>query len=168
MVSGQSLPTFFRPNLPLKLVIPKRANTSNRLSTTTCLEKPNPKLANTPNLIGKPELLSVILFSFFSFSFFSVFLFLFLFTGEVKMTNLILLLSHRTKITFKPDFEKFGMDGLDADMVALFKKRVYDIAGTSPKDLKVRFSFKPKYCLRLVNIGCCYYNRSSSTGSVSK
>lgn len=36
-----------------------------------------------------------------------------------------------TKITFTPDYEKFGIDGLSKDMVALFKKRVYDIAMNS-------------------------------------
>ena len=41
-----------------------------------------------------------------------------------------------TKITFYPDFAKFAMDGFDDDIVALFGKRVYDIAGTSTK-LKV-------------------------------
>ncbi|KAL9109718.1 MAG: hypothetical protein Q9227_005587 [Pyrenula ochraceoflavens] len=35
-----------------------------------------------------------------------------------------------TKVTFKPDFAKFGMDGMDHDFEALAKRRVYDIAGT--------------------------------------
>jgi DNA topoisomerase-2 len=36
-----------------------------------------------------------------------------------------------TKITFRPDFKRFGMpDGLDDDIEALLKKRVYDMAGT--------------------------------------
>ena len=34
-----------------------------------------------------------------------------------------------TRITFKPDLAKFGMDELDADIVALLTRRVYDIAG---------------------------------------
>lgn len=34
------------------------------------------------------------------------------------------------KITFSPDLEKFKMDRLDEDAVALFSKRAYDIAGT--------------------------------------
>ncbi|KAJ9667630.1 DNA topoisomerase 2 [Coniosporium apollinis] len=41
-----------------------------------------------------------------------------------------------TKVTFKPDFEKFKMDGMDDDFEALAKRRVYDIAGTL-KDVKV-------------------------------
>ncbi|KAI9804716.1 MAG: DNA topoisomerase 2 [Sarcosagium campestre] len=35
-----------------------------------------------------------------------------------------------TKVTFKPDFAKFGMVGIDADFEALVKRRVYDMAGT--------------------------------------
>ncbi|KAJ9616018.1 DNA topoisomerase 2 [Knufia peltigerae] len=35
-----------------------------------------------------------------------------------------------TKVTFKPDFAKFGMEGMDDDLEALFKRRVYDMAGT--------------------------------------
>ena len=42
-----------------------------------------------------------------------------------------------TKITFKPDFPRFGATGLDADCVALFTKRVFDVTGTAPKGLKV-------------------------------
>ncbi|KAJ2777474.1 DNA topoisomerase 2 [Coemansia javaensis] len=34
-----------------------------------------------------------------------------------------------TKITFKPDFAKFHMEGLDDDTIALITKRVYDLAG---------------------------------------
>lgn len=35
-----------------------------------------------------------------------------------------------TKVTFKPDFSKFGMEAMDDDLEALFKRRVYDLAGT--------------------------------------
>lgn len=41
-----------------------------------------------------------------------------------------------TKITFKPDLERFGMNGIDDDTNALLMKRVYDMAGTV-KDVKV-------------------------------
>jgi DNA topoisomerase II len=36
-----------------------------------------------------------------------------------------------TSITFYPDLKRFNMDRLDADIVSLFVKRVYDIAGTN-------------------------------------
>jgi DNA topoisomerase-2 len=34
-----------------------------------------------------------------------------------------------TKITFKPDLAKFGLERIDDDFYALFVKRVYDLAG---------------------------------------
>ena len=33
-----------------------------------------------------------------------------------------------TEIHFTPDYAKFGLSGLDSDMISLFRKRVYDIA----------------------------------------
>jgi len=42
-----------------------------------------------------------------------------------------------TKITFKPDLEKFGMTHIDDDLEAVLKKRVYDIAGCLPQPMKV-------------------------------
>ena len=41
-----------------------------------------------------------------------------------------------TRVTFKPDLKRFGMDSIDDDTVALLKKRVYDMAGTV-KNVKV-------------------------------
>jgi DNA topoisomerase-2 len=35
-----------------------------------------------------------------------------------------------TRVTFKPDFAKFKMDGMDDDFEAMVKRRVYDLAGT--------------------------------------
>ena len=47
-----------------------------------------------------------------------------------------------TKITFKPDYARLGIQGLSADTIALFKKRVYDIAAitSSHKTLTVKFN----------------------------
>lgn len=42
-----------------------------------------------------------------------------------------------TRVTFCPDFARFGIANLSEDMIALFKKRVYDIAGTSSADIRV-------------------------------
>lgn len=41
------------------------------------------------------------------------------------------------KITFEPDYERFGCKELSKDMLSLFTKRVYDISATTPKDVKV-------------------------------
>ena len=45
-----------------------------------------------------------------------------------------------TKITFKPDFKRLGIKGLSSDMIALFKKRVYDIAAVTEKSIKVKLN----------------------------
>ena len=43
-----------------------------------------------------------------------------------------------TKVTFKPDFKRFGMEnGMDDDFEALVKRRVYDLAGTSKVTVKL-------------------------------
>ncbi|KAJ9299821.1 hypothetical protein DTO271G3_2705 [Paecilomyces variotii] len=42
-----------------------------------------------------------------------------------------------TKVTFKPDYAKFGMEGMDDDFEALVKRRVYDLAGTSKVGVKL-------------------------------
>jgi DNA gyrase/topoisomerase IV subunit B len=45
-----------------------------------------------------------------------------------------------TKITFKPDYARLGIDGLTPDMISLLKKRVYDIAAVTDKSLKVKYN----------------------------
>lgn len=42
-----------------------------------------------------------------------------------------------TKITFIPDYARFGLDGLTDDIVCLFQKRVFDIAACDCKRAKV-------------------------------
>lgn len=45
-----------------------------------------------------------------------------------------------TKITFKPDYQRLGITGLTSDMIALLKKRVYDVAAVTDKNLKVKYN----------------------------
>ena len=45
---------------------------------------------------------------------------------------------NHTRVTFTPDLAKFGMDFLEADTIALMRKRVYDLAGVLGKSVKVR------------------------------
>jgi DNA topoisomerase-2 len=45
-----------------------------------------------------------------------------------------------TKITFKPDYQRFGIDGPSADVISLLKKRVYDISAVTDKTLKVKYN----------------------------
>jgi len=42
-----------------------------------------------------------------------------------------------TCITFKPDLKRFKMDRLDDDVVSLFQKRAYDIAGVTDRSVRV-------------------------------
>jgi len=44
------------------------------------------------------------------------------------------------KISFLPDYERFGMSGITNDMFNLFKKRTYDIAAITDRAVKVRFN----------------------------
>jgi len=45
-----------------------------------------------------------------------------------------------TKITFKPDYARLGITGLSPDLIALLKKRVYDISAVTDKSLKVKYN----------------------------
>lgn len=45
-----------------------------------------------------------------------------------------------TKVSFKPDLAKFNMTHLEADVVALMKKRVIDLAGCLGKSVKVELN----------------------------
>uniref|UniRef100_A0A6C0IF03 DNA topoisomerase (ATP-hydrolyzing) n=1 Tax=viral metagenome TaxID=1070528 RepID=A0A6C0IF03_9ZZZZ len=45
-----------------------------------------------------------------------------------------------TKIIFKPDYKRLGIDGLTSDMISLLKKRVYDVAAVTDKNLKVKYN----------------------------
>ena len=45
-----------------------------------------------------------------------------------------------TKITFLPDYARLGVPGLSPDMLALFKKRVYDLSAITDKTVKIRYN----------------------------
>lgn len=63
-----------------------------------------------------------------------------------------------TRITFRPDLSKFGMDHLESDMVALFRKRVYDVAATTRHACKVYLNSRARVVLPVVDVvedRCC-------------
>ena len=45
-----------------------------------------------------------------------------------------------TKVSFRPDYQRLGIQGLSEDMLALFKKRVYDVSAVTDKSIKVKFN----------------------------
>lgn len=47
-----------------------------------------------------------------------------------------------TCITFYPDLRRFKMTHLDEDIVALMTKRVFDMAGCTPGNVKVKLNGK--------------------------
>jgi DNA topoisomerase-2 len=48
-----------------------------------------------------------------------------------------------TKITFKPDYARMGLQGLSPDLIALLQKRVYDISAITDKNVKVKYNSIP-------------------------
>jgi DNA topoisomerase-2 len=47
-----------------------------------------------------------------------------------------------TKITFKPDYEKFGLENITDDIYKLFKRRVYDVSACTDASVNVYFNDK--------------------------
>ena len=45
-----------------------------------------------------------------------------------------------TSVSFKPDYKRLKIDGLTPDFIALLKRRVYDIAATTDKSIKVKYN----------------------------
>ena len=41
-----------------------------------------------------------------------------------------------TKVTFRPDYKRLGIEGLTPDMVAFLRKRVYDIGAVTDHSIK--------------------------------
>jgi len=68
-----------------------------------------------------------------------------------------------TQVTFKPDYSRFGLDGLTDDMYNLLKKRTYDISAVTGRDVKVKFNGE------LLNVRCfenyidCFIGKKGDT-----
>jgi DNA topoisomerase-2 len=45
-----------------------------------------------------------------------------------------------TTVSFIPDYKRLGLEGLTESMIQLFQRRVYDIAGVTSKDVKVKYN----------------------------
>jgi DNA topoisomerase II len=45
-----------------------------------------------------------------------------------------------TRVEFKPDYNRLKLQGLSQDMISLFKRRVYDIAAITDKNVKVKYN----------------------------
>jgi len=45
-----------------------------------------------------------------------------------------------TTVSFKPDYARLGLTGLSKDMLALFKRRIYDIAAVTDQKVRVKYN----------------------------
>ena len=74
-----------------------------------------------------------------------------------------------TRISFRPDYARFGIAGLTPDLTALFKKRVYDIAAVTDRSIRVKYNgavvpvkdFKQYICLYDRPDGKCVFETAS-------
>ncbi|KAJ3340537.1 DNA topoisomerase 2 [Gonapodya sp. JEL0774] len=71
-----------------------------------------------------------------------------------------------TKITFKPDFAKFGMVGIDDDLMSLLQKRVLDMCATV-RNVKVQLNGQSIRCKDFKSY-CELYLRNRSSGNDNK
>ena len=72
-----------------------------------------------------------------------------------------------TKVTFKPDYKRLGLNGLTSDMLSVLKKRIYDIAAVSDhstKKIKVIYNGEPVPVKNFQNY-IDYYIGSKDTGA---
>ena len=72
-----------------------------------------------------------------------------------------------TCISFQPDLARFKMTSLDADTVALLKKRVYDMAGVSDKSLKVILNGTPVPVASFKDYAACFQKALTAEGSTT-
>ena len=54
-----------------------------------------------------------------------------------------------TRVSFKPDYARLGIEGLSQDMLSLFKKRIYDVSAVTDKSVKVKLNGTPVPCKNL-------------------
>ena len=54
-----------------------------------------------------------------------------------------------TRVSFKPDYTRLGLQGLSSDMMALFKKRIYDVSAVTDKTVKVKLNSQLVPCKNL-------------------
>ena len=62
------------------------------------------------------------------------------FSGNMSAKDKPKILSSKTqwtRVTFTPDYKRFGMDGLSTDVISLLQKRVFDMAGCLGRGVRV-------------------------------
>lgn len=72
-----------------------------------------------------------------------------------------------TKITYLPDYAKFGMEELTEDMYSLLMKRCYDIAACTPKNVSIYINGKEITCRDFKDYIKLYYDDSEETPKIT-
>ena len=68
-----------------------------------------------------------------------------------------------TRVSFKTDYKRLGIENLSNDMISLFMKRVYDIAAVTDKTIKVKFNDNCLEVKNFVNYVDLYIGNKSET-----
>ena len=68
-----------------------------------------------------------------------------------------------TSVSFKPDFEKLKISGLDKDFKSLMLRRIYDIAAVTDKSIKVKFNSQELNVKGFLNYIDLYIGNKSET-----
>ena len=71
-----------------------------------------------------------------------------------------------TKVVFKPDYKRFGIDGLSPDMLSLLERRIYDIAAVTDKKVVVKYNGNPLPAKTFLNYIDMYIGSKSDTTRV--
>lgn len=71
--------------------------------------------------------------------------------------------SSYTKITFIPEYSRFGYKGLTTDMMSLFSKRIYDLAVCTNKNVNVYLNDKKIHCNDFTKYIKMYYESDPKT-----
>ena len=66
-----------------------------------------------------------------------------------------------TKVTFLPDYKRFGLKKLTDDMISLLKRRVYDIAGTTNTNVRVYYNEEYIDIKSFKDYIYCYYTNEN-------
>ena len=87
---------------------------------------------------------------------------------QAKITDYDKDMVDYTQVSFEPDLKRFGMKTLTNDMLQVFKKRVYDLAGCSPKTVSIYLNNKKVSCIKSFEDYINLYFRSSTKDSADQ
>ena len=82
--------------------------------------------------------------------------------GEPVITTVGSKDKEYTRVSFLPDFKRFGLSGWSSDMVSIFQRRAYEISACCGSKLKVSFNNQPIPVNRFKNFCELYFDEPNS------